>query len=240
MPIFHPLDWRANQPYSTQFEDVYFSTENGLEETDYVFLQGNQLKERWQNAALQTFTIVETGFGTGLNFMCTAKLWLENAPKNAELHFISIEKFPLSLEDIIKTTKMWPTLADISDSFIALYQQRIEDKFKKEKSGFLGNTNIKLTLLINDVSNCINDINCKVDAWFLDGFSPAKNPEMWNQMLFFKMANLANDGCTFATFTASGKVRRGLTEAGFNVTKKAGFGKKREMLIGVYPAPSNK
>ena len=226
--------WRDNQPFSAEFEDVYFSSDDGLAETDYVFLQGNQLAKRWEQADLQEFTIVETGFGSGLNFLCAANLWLTSAPKTAKLHFISIEKYPLSLADMKEACRMWPTLNALSSDFLTLYQTLISNNASVKKSGFLGENNIHLTLLIGDVSNCLKMINENADAWFLDGFAPAKNPAMWSQQLFNTMANLANPHTTFSTFTASGMVRRGLTEAGFKVTKLAGFGKKREMLTGIF------
>lgn len=226
--------WRDNQPFSAEFEDVYFSSDDGLAETDYVFLQGNQLAKRWQQPDLQKFTIVETGFGSGLNFLCAANLWLTSAPKTAKLHFISIEKYPLSLSDMTKTCKMWPTLNALSANFLTLYQTLISHNTSVRMGGFLGKNNIHLTLLIGDVSHCLKMINENADAWFLDGFAPAKNPAMWSQQLFNTMASLANPHTTFSTYTASGMVRRGLTEAGFKITKQTGFGKKREMLTGIF------
>lgn len=232
------LVWRENQPYSKQFEDIYFSSENGLAETDYVFLQGNQLATRWQQTDFTHFTIAETGFGTGLNFLCAADCWLKTAPKNAKLHFISVEKFPLSFKEIEKTCAMWSALAHLTPEFLTLYQQLISTDSMKENSGFLGDKNIQLTLLIDNISDCLEKINYKVDAWFLDGFAPAKNPDMWQENLFQSMANLAQANTTFATFTASGMVKRGLKAAGFTTIKKPGFGKKREMLTGFY-SPQN-
>lgn len=228
------LIWRDNQPYASQFEDVYFSSENGLAETDYVFLQGNRLAERWQQPNLNHFTIAETGFGTGLNFLCAANLWLNTAPKDATLHFISVEKFPLRVEDMQKTCAMWPTLAHLTPDFLRLYQDLLSNPLSKGKSGFLGNNNIQLTLYISDISDCLNDFNYLIDAWFLDGFAPAKNPAMWQADLFKIMAKQAHPATTFATFTASSMVRRGLIDAGFYITKQAGFGKKREMLTGIF------
>ncbi len=226
--------WRDNQPFSTEFDDVYFSSDDGLAETDYVFLQGNQLVARWKQADLKQFTIVETGFGSGLNFLCAANLWLSCAPKDARLHFISIEKYLLSLADMTEACRMWPTLNALNSDFLMLYQALISQNASAEISGVLGTNNIHLTLLIGDVSDCLKMINKNTDAWFLDGFAPAKNPAMWSQQLFNTMATLANPHTTFSTFTASGMVRRGLTEAGFYVTKQPGFGKKREMLTGIF------
>ena len=232
------LIWRENQPYASQFEDIYFSSENGLAETDYVFLQGNQLATRWQQADLTDFTIAETGFGTGLNFLCAANLWLNIAPKNAKLHFISIEKFPLNLKDIEKTCAMWPSLKYLTPDFLTLYQNLISADLANQNSAFLGDKNIQLTLLIGDITHCLNNINNHINAWFLDGFAPAKNPDMWQENLFQTMAKRAKPSTTFATFTASGMVKRSLNAVGFTTIKKPGFGKKREMLTGFY-SPQN-
>lgn len=227
------IEWRNGQPYASAFQDVYFSSDDGLRETEYVFLQGNNLISRWQQSDLQTanqnvFTIAETGFGTGLNFLCAAQLWLKMVPKDTKLHFISTEKYPLNLQDMTTTLAYWPDLTTLSLPFLALYQSLLNH----QESISLFNDGVQLTLLIGDATTCLNDIQTQVDAWFLDGFAPSKNPEMWQTALFEKMANLSNDQTTFATFTSAGDVRRNLISAGFEVNKRPGFGKKREMLTG--------
>ena len=231
MALTPHIEWRDGQPYASQFQDVYFSTDHGLQETEYVFLQGNALTQRWQNLAQQTFTIAETGFGTGLNFLCAAKLWLALAPKNAHLHFISTEKYPLSLADITQALALWPELSLISTPFLAEYTHAVQSGTPL----MLFESRIKLSLLIGDSTQGLQALNMNhssVDAWFLDGFSPTKNPEMWQPALFAQIAALSHTQSTFATFTSAGDVRRGLIAAGFAVQKKAGFGKKREMLTG--------
>ncbi len=227
------IEWRDGQPYASAFQDVYFSTDNGLLETDYVFLQGNELLNRWQSLNANTFTIAETGFGTGLNFLCAAKLWLETAPKEARLHFISVEKYPLSLVEITAALRLWPTLNALSEPFLAQYERLLNGA----TSILLFDNRIQLSLLIADAteayqSNYVEHTNLIVDAWFLDGFAPAKNPDMWQAALFKNMALLSNTSTTFATFTSAGAVRRALMNAGFVVIKQSGFGKKREMLQG--------
>lgn len=227
------IEWRDGQPYASAFQDVYFSTDNGLLETDYVFLQGNELLNRWQSLNANTFTIAETGFGTGLNFLCAAKLWLETAPKEARLHFISVEKHPLSLVEITTALRLWPTLNALSEPFLAQYERLLNGA----TSIVLFDNRIQLSLLIADAteayqSNYVEHTNLIVDAWFLDGFAPAKNPDMWQATLFKNMALLSNTSTTFATFTSAGAVRRALMNAGFVVIKQSGFGKKREMLQG--------
>ena len=227
------IEWRDGQPYASAFQDVYFSTDNGLLETDYVFLQGNELLNRWQSLNANTFTIAETGFGTGLNFLCAAKLWLETAPKEARLHFISVEKHPLSLVEITTALRLWPTLNALSEPFLAQYERLLNGA----TSILLFDNRIQLSLLIADAteayqSNYVEHTNLIVDAWFLDGFAPAKNPDMWQATLFKNMALLSNTSTTFATFTSASAVRRALINAGFVVIKQSGFGKKREMLQG--------
>lgn len=226
------VTWRPNengqpQPYSSLFNDVYFSSDDGLAETNYVFLQGNILAERFNT--LDQFTIIETGFGTGLNFLCAAQLWLSIAPAQATLHFISVEKHPLSLHDLVKALQLFPSLQPLAAHLIAQYPQILS-----EKTISLFNQRVKLTLMIGDASQCLSGFQHKADAWFLDGFAPAKNPDMWGETLFAQMARLSHTQTTFATFTSAGAVRRGLQAAGFKINKCAGFGKKREMLHGCF------
>ena len=223
------LEWRNNQPYSTIFEDVYFSSDNGLLETEYVFIAGNYLTQRWQVLEQNTFSIIETGFGTGLNFLCAAKHWLENAPSAAKLCFTSLEKFPLTSADLQQALMHWPALKPLSDVLLSSYETLLA-----QGCCMLFNQRIQLNLHIGDAVSELRNINTQADAWFLDGFAPSKNPDMWQAPLFEQMARLSHPNTSFATFTSAGEVRRGLTAAGFNVIKKPGFGKKREMIIGSY------
>ncbi|HSH53434.1 MAG TPA: tRNA (5-methylaminomethyl-2-thiouridine)(34)-methyltransferase MnmD [Methylotenera sp.] len=224
------VEWRDNQPYSTTFGDVYFSSDNGLLETEYVFLQGNHLASRWQQLAADNFTLIETGFGTSLNFLCAVKLWLNIAPPSATLHFISVEKHPLTLEDISVALQSWADLESVKAPFFAQYSSLLSE----QNTISLFDNRIHLTLLIGDATEQLQHIKNEADAWFLDGFAPAKNPDIWQPALFAQMARLSHRETTFATFTSAGIVRRGLIAAGFDVTKQAGFGKKREMLTGIF------
>ncbi|NOS96273.1 MAG: tRNA (5-methylaminomethyl-2-thiouridine)(34)-methyltransferase MnmD [Methylotenera sp.] len=228
------IEWKQGQPFASAFQDVYFSSDNGLLETNYVFLQGNNLATRWQQHNFQTFTITETGFGTGLNFLCVAKLWLETAPKNAILKFISVEKYPLTLSDITTALQLWPELTTLSAPLLAQYATLIDTK-----SISLYDNRIELNLLIGDATEQLTHLQHQTDAWFLDGFSPAKNPDMWQPALFKRMAKLSHLNTTFATFSSAGIVRRGLMFAGFKVNKRAGFGKKREMIDGYFVGNQN-
>ncbi len=224
------IEWRAGQPYSTQFQDVYFSSDDGLAETDYVFLQGNDLINRWKNLNAKNFTIIETGFGTGLNFLCVCEKWLSLAPEQATLQFISAEKYPLSLQDMTIALQAWPNLEYFSQALLAQYLQTIT----KKTSVTLFNGRVTLNLIIGDANTCLSKISSPANAWFLDGFAPSKNPDMWSEALFKQMARLSNNSTTFATFTSAGAVKRGLNTVGFSVNKKTGFGKKREMLSGFF------
>ena len=224
------IEWREGQPYSTQFQDVYFSSDDGLAETDYVFLQSNNLSYRWENLATNHFTIIETGFGTGLNFLCACKKWLSVAPQHATLHFISVEKYPLSLPDITKALQAWPTLQIFSQALLVEYSHALSQK----EAVPLFDGRIQLKLCVGDASECLSKMSTHADVWFLDGFAPSKNPDMWSEAVFKQMARLSNNATTFATFTSAGMVKRGLSAAGFGVNKKSGFGKKREMLCGQF------
>jgi tRNA 5-methylaminomethyl-2-thiouridine biosynthesis bifunctional protein len=229
--IFHAqLDWDdQGQPISRSFGDVYFSKASGLEETRYVFLAQNELHRRFKALrAGEVFTIGETGFGTGLNFLCAWQLFEQIAPPESRLHFVSVEKYPLSASDLEKALALWPELACYADEFLAQYVA-VHPGFQRFS---LDNGRVTLTLLIGDVLDCLPELDARCDAWFLDGFAPAKNPDMWTSALFEQLARLAANNATLATFTCAGFVRRGLTEAGFTMEKVPGFGHKREMLRG--------
>lgn len=226
------LDWQDGQPISRIYGDVYFSRESGLQETQHVFLAQNRLRERWQALKHGKFTIAETGFGTGLNFLCAWQLWNESAPCSASMHFVSTEKYPLSHADLTQALSLWPQLANLRDQLLAQYQVLTPGWHRL----VFEHGRVTLTLIIGDARETLPQLRASVDAWFLDGFAPSKNPEMWQQALFDNMARLSHAETTFATFTSAGEVRRGLQAAGFEVKKVAGFGRKREMLVGRYAA----
>ena len=223
-------------PYAMQFEDLYFSDAQGIDETKHVFVKNNKLLERWENWSEQQFVIAETGFGTGLNVLVTM-LYFErfiqqtNNPK-FRLHFISIEKFPISHADLTKALSFYPQLEQYSQTLLEQYPIAVAGCHRL--TFFSGK--VTLDLWLGDVHDVLPKIENKpnglIDTWFLDGFAPSKNPDMWTQELFENMALLAKDQCHFATFTAAGHVKRGLREAGFNVQKQPGHGRKRDMLAG--------
>src|SRR5512135_2758475 len=224
------LNWKDGQPFSDRYGDVYYSTDSGLEETRHVFLQGNRLAQRFAAlAAGESFCIGETGFGTGLNFLCAWQLFEEVAPAGASLDFFSVEKFPLSDDELRAALALWPELHAQAEVLLARWHRRVPGW---NRWGFAGGR-VRLTLAIGDVEEALPQLpaGC-VDAWFLDGFSPAKNPEMWSEAVLVNIARASHEGATLATYTSAGWVRRGLQQAGFAVERMPGFGRKREMVGG--------
>ncbi|EJL6389291.1 bifunctional tRNA (5-methylaminomethyl-2-thiouridine)(34)-methyltransferase MnmD/FAD-dependent 5-carboxymethylaminomethyl-2-thiouridine(34) oxidoreductase MnmC [Vibrio vulnificus] len=232
------LGWNeVGTPVSDQFDDVYFSNVNGLEETRYVFLKQNLIPERWQEFDRRRFVIGETGFGTGLNFLAVWQAFNDFRHANPdaalkELHFVSFEKFPLSKQDLIKAHQAWPELAELAEKLHRHYPTAVPECHRI----VLDNGAVTLDLWLGDIKDCLPSVPYGeegiIDTWFLDGFAPSKNPDMWNQDLFNGMAKLARAECRVATFTSAGFVRRGLIDAGFAMKKVKGFGTKREMIAG--------
>lgn len=229
MPDDAPHFDDAGRLIAPKYGDVYFSAEDGLAETHHVFLEGNRLAERL--AALQpgeTFTIGETGFGTGLNFLAAWQLFDQHAPDDATLHFVSVEGFPLHTEPIRKALSPWPQFAKQAEAMLAQW------------GGFWAGTHrlrfaqgrIRLTLLIGEAADALASLDASVDAWFLDGFAPSRNPAMWSDEVFQHIGRCSKPGTTLATYTAAGFVRRGLHGVGFEIEKQPGFGTKRDMTVG--------
>lgn len=222
--------WRENDTLiSTEFQDVYYSTNGALDEIDYVFMQHNQLPQRFKSA--HNFCVAETGFGTGQNFLRCSQQFLQHT-QSGQLHFISFEKHPLSAELI---QQVHHTLYAQQPCFLNLSQVLIA-QYPVQLPGWHTLTliphRLKLTLWFGDALAGLNEFDTPVDAWFLDGFTPKRNPDLWQPRLFTQMARLSHLTTTFATFSANSDVRRGLLAAGFKVQKDAGFGIKREMLYG--------
>ena len=226
------LDWDdQGRPRSRVFDDVYFSDKSGLDETRYVFLEQNRLQERF--AALPVggrLVIGETGFGTGLNFLCAWQLFEQHAVPGARLHFVSVEKYPLSHADLQRALALWPALKPLADQLLAQYVA-IHQGFQRL---ILANGRVTLTLLIGDALEQLPQLDAQIDAWFLDGFAPAKNPDMWTAELFAELARLAAPGSTISTFTSTGWVRRLLNSAGFKMKRTPGIGHKWEILRGEF------
>ena len=246
------IEWRDNAPFCSEFDDVYYRSEqpfseHGLKETDYLFIQQNQLPKRWQNlennfSKNKTFTIGETGFGTGLNFLTACDLWLKTAPCDWRLKFISTEIRPISADDLQAIFDSWSVFSELSTELLENYPALTPGIHLIE----LAQGRIQLVLMLGEANQMLRSIaqspdsglatyqKNPIDAWFLDGFAPAKNPELWSDEIFKSIASLSAENTTFATFTCASAVRKGLTNAGFNSEKVKGFGHKRESLKGQF------
>ncbi|MEG5265576.1 bifunctional tRNA (5-methylaminomethyl-2-thiouridine)(34)-methyltransferase MnmD/FAD-dependent 5-carboxymethylaminomethyl-2-thiouridine(34) oxidoreductase MnmC [Pseudomonas sp. JDS28PS106] len=226
------IDWDdQGNPRSRTFSDVYFSTESGLAETRHVFLVQNDLQARFlAMAAKDRLVIGETGFGTGLNFLCAWQLFETCAPAGARLHFVSAEKFPLSRADLQRALALWPELAALADRLLEQYVA-VHQGFQRV---MFDDGRVTLTLMIGDALDMLPQLDACIDAWFLDGFAPAKNPEMWTPELFAQLARLSAPGTTIGTFTSTGWVRRALNAAGFKMKRVPGIGHKWEVLRGAF------
>ncbi|WP_037315073.1 tRNA (5-methylaminomethyl-2-thiouridine)(34)-methyltransferase MnmD [Ruegeria halocynthiae] len=212
------LTWTEDQiPVSDRFDDPYFSLQNGLEETRHVFLVGNDLPVRFKAG----FRIAELGFGTGLNMLTVWSEW-ERSGQTTPLSFTSFEAFPMLPEDMARALAAFPELSPWSDRFLAQWQCGTCD---------LGT--LHLEVIKGDARDTLPNWTSGADAWFLDGFSPAKNPELWGADLMQQVAEHTTTGGTAATYTAAGFVRRGLQDAGFAVTRSPGYGRKRHMTRAV-------
>ncbi|MFA7398895.1 MAG: FAD-dependent 5-carboxymethylaminomethyl-2-thiouridine(34) oxidoreductase MnmC [Sideroxydans sp.] len=224
------LHWKDGQPHSDRFGDVYVSTDSGLEETRHVFLKGNHLAERFSAlSAGNSFCIGETGFGTGLSFLCAWQLFERTAPAGASLDFFSVERLPLSDDALRAALALWPELGAIAGALLARWHRRVPGWNRWSLAG----GRVRLTLVCADVDAALPQLppHC-VDAWFLDGFSFAKNHEVWSENVLVNVARASRGGATLATYTSAGWIRRGLQQVGFEVEKAQDFGHKREMLRG--------
>lgn len=230
-------------PVADDFDDVYFSNDDGLAETQYVFLSGNQLRKRWRAHNCNLFTVAETGFGSGMNFLACWQAFSDHLHHHPEghcrrLHFISFEKFPISAEALTQCHEQFPSLQSFAKQLQASYPDLMPGCHRLE----FEQGRITLDLWIGDVNELTPQIASPaqglVDAWFLDGFAPSKNPQMWTENLFQQMFRLAKPEATVATFTAAGLVRRGLQGAGFEVKKIPGYGSKRDMTVAEKPQKS--
>lgn len=213
-------------PYSEAYGDVYHSKAGGLQQAVRVFLGGNALPGRWQRRA--TFTIVETGFGQGLNFLATWAAWRADPERCTRLHFVSVELHPFDCDDLALLHARWPELEPLSGTLRAHWPSLTPGFHRLH----LEDGAVVLTLLFGDATTQLRQLDCHADAFFLDGFSPARNPEIWTEDLFRQFARLAEPGATLATWSVSGAVRQALAGAGFECRKTPGFGLKREMLQG--------
>ncbi len=217
------LEWKEGAiPVATRFDDPYFSLENGLEETRHVFLAGNDLPARFQPG----FHVAELGFGTGLNMLATLIAW-QGAGAPDGVRFTSFEAFPMAVEDVARALDVFPEARAVADPFLTAWAagQRAFDLY-----------GMQVEVIEGDARQTLVNWRGAADAWFLDGFSPAKNPELWDERLMAEVARHTAPNGTFATYTAAGFVRRALDAAGFTVERCPGYGRKRHMSRGVLRA----
>ena len=209
------LEWRDGRvPVSVQFDDPYFSLEDGMAETAHVFLGGNDLPARFCDG----FHVAELGFGTGLNFLVALKAFRE-AGCGGRLRFTSFEAFPMEMDDLRQALRAFEGLPDALE--VAEFPVALDGP------------DFELRVVVGDARETLPACEGAADAWFLDGFSPAKNPELWSPELMADVAHHTVEGGTAATYTAAGFVRRGLSDAGFVVERVQGYGRKRHMTRGI-------
>lgn len=231
---------RDGTPYCQRFDDIYFESESGYLQSDFVFIQKNKIELRLQ-VAKQKFTVAETGFGTGLNFLLTLQAYQKaqqaSSIQLAPLHFISVEKYPLTKEQLVQSLSILPQLQSLALTLINSYPDCPVEEFGQEFKTSFFNGQVRLTLIFDDAALGFSSLSCSkeglVDAWYLDGFTPAKNPDMWSKDLFSQIGRLSKDQATLTTFTVAGFVKRQLRDIGFRLEKLLAKGKKKEMLSAV-------
>ncbi|MBQ61901.1 MAG: hypothetical protein CMQ19_07475 [Gammaproteobacteria bacterium] len=216
------IDWQQQTPYCRHHEDIYWSRGNPAGEKAHVFVDQHGLEKRGRNAS--QFTIVETGFGFGNNFLLTASRWKKLKPKGV-LNYIAIENSPVSPSDLLHHYE----IVDVehSDWLLEHYPLPFRTSFV-----LWFENNIRLLLIFDDAISALGNLSAKVDAWYLDGFNPAKNTDLWNPRVFGRIHAQSKPGATLSTYTVAGKVRKDLENAGFEISKAMGFGSKAEMLVG--------
>ncbi len=216
------IEWRdGDVPVSTLFDDPFFSLEDGVAETEHVFLAGNDLPARFA----QGFHIAELGFGTGLNLLVAWDAWMKSTQQGS-LHFTSFEAFPITQADMIRAHQAFPEFDGRREALSSAWHGQ---------GGVIALEGLQLNVVVGDARETLPQWSGKADAWFLDGFSPAKNPELWSPELLAQVGKHTSTNGTAATYTAAGFVRRGLTDAGFDVERTNGFGRKRHMTRARMP-----
>ncbi|WP_443750700.1 tRNA (5-methylaminomethyl-2-thiouridine)(34)-methyltransferase MnmD [Asticcacaulis solisilvae] len=216
-------------PRSARFGDIYYSLQDGLAESRAVFLDGCRLPGAWTGGGV--FSVLELGFGTGLNIVALMERWAANRPAGGYLHVFTIEGFLMTRAAAAQALDAWPELAVFSGALLA--------QWPGARTGFhymdFPEWGVSVTLALTDVRSALDLWQGRADAIFLDGFSPALNPDMWAEDVLMRVAAHAAPGAVAATFTVAGFVRRGLQAAGFAVDKRPGFGRKRERLEAIFP-----
>ncbi|WP_039927425.1 tRNA (5-methylaminomethyl-2-thiouridine)(34)-methyltransferase MnmD [Leptospira vanthielii] len=240
-PKNHPetsIEFKDGVPVSKLFDDVYFSKQGGWEESHFVFLEGNGIQSKWEQSGTSTFRIGELGFGSGLNIFVTLEVWkfTNNPPPVA---FISLEGYPLTTNILLTLNTSYPNKNLWFEELIHSYESAIQI-WEKDPSENLWtytwdhpNNQHPFTLQVyfGDIRDCLPKFP-EIHSWYLDGFSPMKNPDMWSSDVLKQLREKSVKGTSFATFSSAGFLRRNLAELGFVVEKKKGFGRKREMISG--------
>lgn len=216
-------------PVSETYGDVYHSAAGGHAQAKHVFLAGNGLPMAWQGK--DSFSILETGFGLGLNFMATWLAWKNDPLRCRKLEFVSVEKHPFSSADLAAAHQSWPEFSEFSEELCRFWPSLTAGEHRIE----LENGQVILRLAFGDAMQQLPQLDVAADALYLDGFSPARNPDLWSVEIFRALARLVKSGATLATWSVAGQVRQSLAAAGFAVEKRPGFAGKRQMLVGKYP-----
>lgn len=231
-----PIFWNAEgQPYSEQFDDIYHTSSRAVKQTDHVFLKGCGLPQSWQHK--KQFTILEMGFGLGLNFLTTWLRWKQDPVRCKRLHFVSVEAYPVKVDDIEQALRSFPELEEVGRELINAYPSLtnavntgIQQVCFPDGDG----VQVILSLALGDASIVLPQLEINADAIYLDGFSPAKNPQLWGQDICRELARVSRPGTRIATWCVASQVRQRLTEAGFSVQRVAGLAPKRNSLTGKY------
>lgn len=233
------ISWDENGvPCSRVFDDKYFCQQNGYADAVHIFCDGNDLPERFSRLDPQQageFTIIETGFGTGLDFCCAWQVFEAHAPASWRLRFVSLERYPISGDELARALTLWPVLSAYAEALKACYTPE-----GKVGDWTLASGRVRLIVVFDDAPAALERMRQEnlaphgADAFFLDGFAPSKNPGMWSGDVFAALVPLSRSGTTFATFTVAGSVRRGLEHQGFQVRKVPGHGRKNQILTGVF------
>lgn len=216
-------------PRSVLYDDVYHTRSGGPDQARHVFLAGNGLPQRWQGK--ERFSILETGFGLGLNFLTTWANWKADSDPCRHLHFFSVEKHPLTTNDLVTAHAQWPELAELSAQLRGCWPPLEPGRHPIA----LEEGRILLELVWGDANEALAELDDRFDAFYLDGFAPDKNPDLWDNLIFRHLSRLSARHASLATWSVAGIVRRGLSEAGFQLEKRPGFSGKRHMLVGRLP-----
>jgi tRNA 5-methylaminomethyl-2-thiouridine biosynthesis bifunctional protein len=228
-----PLEFRDGVPYSPAYGDIYHSADGGAGQARHVFLQGCGLPQAWARRA--SFVILETGFGTGLNFLTTWAAWRDDPARPARLHFLSVEKHPFRADDLARLHAQWPEFAVLSEELQANWPALMPGFHRIALDG----GRVQLTLMLGDAADCLPQVEAGVDAFYLDGFAPDCNADLWQPALFETLARLAKPDAMAATYTVAAPVRQGLAQAGFVCDKRVGYGRKRHCLAARFAGASH-